>query len=382
MPVSICHCFSSSQSAFYFLNGQVQFLQQHNYKISFAVPDDGFVNDLTVMFPGVDIYIIPIVRNISPFKDLKALIKFVTLFRKERFDIIHLHTPKAGLLGSIAARLIKHPHIVFHLHGLVSLKWNKLKRGITLFMEKVPLILAHSVISVSASLEQLCIAKNLVSPTKITTLKYGSINGISYLKKFNPKKIDRALHKLTSELQTKNKFVVGFLGRMNSDKGLADIITVANDLNKDIPNLLLVFVGPNEMDIDVNNYLNEHLTMPFKYYPRTKQPELYISLFDVMLFPSYREGFGLVAAEANALEVPVVAYNIVGVQDAISDKETGLLVKPGDLNALANAVKFYSSHPEVRRQHGINGRKRVIKYFTPEEVWQAQLDFYEVLLNG
>ena len=374
--ISICHCFSSSQSALYFLNGQVQFIEQHGYNVSFAVPDDGFIDDLEVMFPGVNIHIVPIVRNISVVNDIKALISYVLLFKKEHFDIIHLHTPKAGLLGSIAGRLLRHKKIVFHLHGLVSLKWNKLKPGLTLRMETLPLTLAHRVLSVSKSLECLCIENNLVSPEKISTLHNGSINGIDYKNKFNLSNLSTASQKLKADLQTHNKFVIGFLGRMNKDKGLTDIINVVNSLSKSISNIIVIFVGPNELDIDVNTYLSNNLSVSFKYYPRTTQPELYISLFNVMIFPSYREGFGLVVAEANALEVAVVAYNIAGVQDAIAHNETGLLVKAGDLNELTNAVKYYINNPEIRIQHGLNGRLRVEKYFTPEELWQAQLNFY------
>jgi glycosyltransferase involved in cell wall biosynthesis len=356
-------------------------MQQHDYHVSFAVPDDGFVDDLKIMFPHVEIHIIPIVRNISPFNDLKALVSYLRLFNREQFDIIHLHTPKAGLLGSIAGRLLRHRHIVFHLHGLVSLKWDKLKPGLTLFMEKVPLKLAHKVLCVSQSLETLCIKNRIVSAEKITTLNHGSINGIDTIHRFNPTKLNEVSSKLKGELQAHDMFVLGFLGRMNGDKGLSDIVNVANQLSKRITNLLVVFVGPNEMDVDVDTYLSSNLTASFKYYPRTTTPELYISIFDVMLFPSYREGFGLVVAEANALEVPVVAYNIAGIQDAIADNQTGMLVQPGAINELVNAVSFYNDNPDTRMQHGINGRERVIKHFNPEELWKAQLSFYDGILK-
>jgi glycosyltransferase involved in cell wall biosynthesis len=143
----------------------------------------------------------------------------------------------------------------------------------------------------------------------------------------------------------------------------------------------VVFVGPNEMACDFHQYLNEHLETAFRYYPRTNQPELFIAAFDVMLFPSYREGFGLVAAEANALEVPVVAYDIVGIRDAVVNNITAFLVNPGDIQALVKAIIYYKQHPKVKKQHGIDGRKHVIEKFKPEDIWEEQLHFYEGLLS-
>jgi len=381
MSFSVCHCFSSSQSAYYFLNGQVQYIQSKGHNVSFAIPDDGFVEQLQVMFPTVELHIIPIVRNISPIQDLIALFSYIKLFKIKKFNIIHLHTPKAGLLGAMAGRMLNHRNIVFHLHGLVSLKWNKLIPGLTLLMEKVPFYLAHKVLCVSESLKGLCIDNQLISSEKISTLHHGSINGIDCVKRFNPESLKEEVLTLKRELKSNDKFVIGFLGRMNNDKGLLDIIDVANSLNTSIANLLVIFVGPNETSEDFNRFLDAKLNVPYKYFSRTNQPELYISLFDVMLFPSYREGFGLVTAEANALKVPVVTYDIAGIQDAVAHNETGILVKPGDIKALADAVKYYEKNPTIKIQHGINGRKRVERYFNPKSVWEAQLNFYNEFLS-
>jgi glycosyltransferase involved in cell wall biosynthesis len=356
-------------------------MQRHGHKILLAVPDDGFIDDLKIMFPKADIHIIPIVRNINLLQDLKALYTFVKLFKKQKISIIHLHTPKAALLGSIAAKLLCHPNIIFHLHGLVSLKFNKLKPGLVLFMERIPFLLAKKVLCVSESLRVLCIDNNLISSDKIITLKNGSINGIESTHRFNREKLSVELLNLEAKIKPQEQFIVGFLGRMNEDKGLVDIIKTANLLSAKIPNLIMVFVGPNEMACDFHQYLSEHLEAAFKYYPRTNQPELFIAAFDVMLFPSYREGFGLVAAEANALEVPVVAYDIVGIQDAVVNNITAYLVNPGDIQALVDALLYYKQHPKVKKQHGIDGRKHVIEKFKPEGIWEEQLHFYKRLLS-
>jgi glycosyltransferase involved in cell wall biosynthesis len=379
--LKICHCFSSSQSAYYFLNGQIQYMQKHGHTIAFAVPNDGFIEQLTKMFPNVDIHIIPIVRPISLINDLKALFSFIKLFKKEKFNIIHLHTPKASLLGAIAGRILGHPNIIFHLHGLVSLKFNVPQKGLTLLMERVPLLLSHKVICVSKSLAQLCIDNHFISAKKIITLAHGSINGIDYSDKFNPSRLRSDTAKLQKDLKLEDKFVIGFLGRINKDKGIDDIIDVVNTLSISISNLIMIFVGPNELQIEIEKFLQDKLDAPYIYIPRTSQPELYISIFDVMLFPSYREGFGLVTAEANALEVPVVAYDIAGIRDSIINNESGALVEPGNKEVLVESIRSYYESPEKRRLHGRNGRQLVKRKFTPQTIWQAQLQFYEDLLN-
>jgi hypothetical protein len=195
-------------------------MQQHGHKILLAVPDDGFINDLTIMFPNADIHIIPIVRNINLVQDLRALFSLIKLFKKQRVNIIHLHTPKAALLGSIAGKLLCHPNIIFHLHGLVSLKLNKLKPGLVLLMEKIPFLLARKVLCVSESLRMFCIDNNLVSSKKIITLKNGSINGIDFTHKFDREKLSIELLNLEAEIKPQEQFIVGFLGRMNEDNGL------------------------------------------------------------------------------------------------------------------------------------------------------------------
>jgi glycosyltransferase involved in cell wall biosynthesis len=356
-------------------------MQKHGHTIAFALPNDGFIEPLKKMFPNVDIHIIPIVRPISLINDLKALFFFIKLFKKEKFNIIHLHTPKASLLGAIAGRVLGHPNIIFHLHGLVSLKFNVPQKGLTLLMERVPLLLSHKVICVSKSLAQLCIDNHYISAKKIVTLAQGSINGIDYAEKFNPNRLRSDTAKLQKELKLEDKFVIGFLGRLNVDKGISDIIEVANTLSTSIPNLIIIFVGPNELPIDIEIFLREELDASYIYIPRTSQPELYISLFDVMIFPSYREGFGLVTAEANALEVPVVAYNIAGIQDSIVSSESGFLVEPDNKFALAEAVRRYYEYPDMRKQHGENGRILVKNKFSQQTLWQAQLQFYEDLLG-
>lgn len=378
---SICHFFSSSQSAYYFLNGQIQFIQKNGFEIYILIPNDGFLEQVKELYQGAIIIEVPIKREISLYYDFKALFKVIKIFNDFKFDIIHLHTPKAGLIGALAAKILIHKRVIFHLHGLVSIKYNKLLNGLTLAMERVPLLLSDEVISVSESLKELCINEGLIKKENITTLLNGSINGVDALHKFNPFNTKEQSNQLKNDHGMNNKFVIGFLGRINNDKGLVDIINTLSLLPKLKDEIVLVLVGPIETDFDLNEYVSNKTKIKFLHFPRTENPQIYLSMFDILLFPSHREGFGLVALEANALSIPVVAYDIVGVQNAITHNKTGILVKPGDINGLALAINNYYMNPELRHKHGTEGRKRALEMFKPEVIWKEQLNFYKKLLN-
>ena len=103
-------------------------------------------------------------------------------------------------------------------------------------------------------------------------------------------------------------------------------------------------------------------------------------MLNVLVLPSCREGFGLVAAEASALQVPVVAYDIVGVRNAVVDGETGKLVEPGNQESLLKAVLHYYSNQKVAKEHGECGRHFVLNNFAPAIVWQEQFNFYKSIL--
>jgi glycosyltransferase involved in cell wall biosynthesis len=335
------------------------------------------------MFPSVKIEIVPLRRKISPARDLHVLFSLYRLFRKRQFDIIHLHTPKASLLGVLAARLARHKRIIFHLHGLVSLRLNKIEKGLIYFVERVPFRLSHQVLCVSNSLAQYCVNKSLVKEEKIRVIANGSINGIDFEKKFNPKLVSPKSRILRQELKLEDRFVVGYVGRMTGDKGLLDLLDVAQNLAKKVQDFTLLMVGPNEMAGDLRSHLESSLQgVAFRYVDRTENPENFLFLCDVFLFPSHREGFGLVLAEASAMKVPNVAYDIVGVRDAVKNGHTGILVDPGSIGGLTRAVMNYYQDSDLRRLHGNQGRRWVEASFDPEQIWCEQFQVYKQLMES
>lgn len=353
-------------------------MQANGIEISLAVPNDGFIGNLKKSYPGVQIYEVPLKRTVSPFSDLRALLGLVFLFRKQRFDVVHLHTPKASLLGSIAARLVGRSTVLYHLHGLVSMRFNQLSRGAMLAMERIPFRLSHRVLAVSRSLAEFCIDRGLVPRDKIDVICDGSINGIDCEKRFERRAVSAGSDELRDSLGLRNRFVVGYVGRMSKDKGALDFGLVARQIGNSIPNLTFLLVGPNEMGEEWPGLLRRSMAeADYRYVDRTDHPERFLSLFDVMLFPSVREGFGLAAAEASAMQVPVVAYDIVGVRDAVRNGASGTLVTPGCTDQLASAVVEYHDNPDIAARHGKQGREWVEERFVPSRIWREQAEYYK-----
>lgn len=377
--MKVCHCFTTHISLI-FLEGQLQFMQENDVNLHIAVP---FHKDIDVaQYPGISFHFIPMVRSINLRKDFVSLFKLLSLFRQREFDIIHLHTPKASLLGSLAAKLLFHKGIIYHLHGLVAIKNNNPIYGLTNLFERLPFLFSNHVLSVSQSMKEYCIANKLVKINKIQVLANGTINGIDGLNKFNPsnKTIIYFKTNFISENKLENKFIVGFVGRICIDKGFFDFVNMANKLAIHSQNCAFLIVGGNELEQDVSIFLEQKAKFQYIHIDSTTNPENYIALLNVLVLPSCREGFGLVAAEASALQIPVVAYDIVGVRNAVVNEVTGKLVEAGDVDELLKAVQFYYANPKVAKEHGESGRHFILNNFNPSNVWQEQLKFYKSIL--
>ena len=285
----------------------------------------------------------------------------------------------------IAAALCRVPVRIYHQHGLPHVTATGPKRLILCWAERTACRLAHQVISVSESVRGVAIAEGLCAADKIKVLGHGSIDGIEADGKFNPARLSaESRQRLRARYQIpEDSPVLGFVGRIVRDKGLIELAHSWRVLREEYPSLHLLVAGPFEsqdpIPADVEALLRSDPRIHLAGMVHD-MPSIYGTL-DLLVLPTYREGFPASLLEASAMELPVIATRIPGCVDAVRDGETGLLVPARDAEALTVAIRAYLDDPILRTQHGANGRLRARRDFDPEELRNALLQEYLRLLG-
>lgn len=333
---------------------------------------------------GVRYAAISMTREIAPLHDLLSLWRFYRFMRKARPTLADVGTPKAGLIGGIAAWLSGVPCRIYTLHGLRLETTTGLKRILLTLTERVACACAHRVICVSPSLRQRAIELKLVSAEKTTVLGSGSCRGVD-VHRFSPEgRNSDEKERLAKGLGISTGApVTGFVGRLTRDKGIHELVTAFAHLRRKWPGLRLLLVGDFEEGDPIPPVIRQQLaTDPgIVHAGFVSDPAPYYGLMDVLVLPSYREGFPYTPLEAQACGIPVVTTTATGAVDSVVDGETGFHVPVGDWETLAARIDQLLSDPELRSRMGQRGRERVVREFSHEVVGQALLEEYERLLR-
>jgi glycosyltransferase involved in cell wall biosynthesis len=315
---------------------------------------------------------IPIERRISPLSDLLALARLVSLFREQRFDLVHSITPKAGLLAMTAAWLARVPARLHTFTGQVWVTRTGPARALLRFMDSLIARYATHVLVDSRSQRDFLIAQRIVSAAKSDVLANGSICGVDG-RRFRPDGEARA--RVRTELGAAGGDVVFlFVGRLAKDKGVPDLVAAFARVAERHPATRLVLVGPDEERLG-------RAAERVHWVGGTDRVEDYMAAADVFCLPSHREGFGQVALEAAASGLPVIASRIYGLTDAVADGETGLLHPPGDIETLVQLMEKLLRQPDLRQRLGNVGRSRALGDFSADRVSQALLDCYRGIMD-
>ncbi|GFO55067.1 hypothetical protein GMSM_20740 [Geomonas sp. Red276] len=378
----LIHVATVPQFLYYFLDGQVGYMKSQGFEVH-CVSSEGDLLDELSQREQAPVHRIALARSISPAADLAALYRLYRLFRTLRPQIVHAHTPKGGLLGMAAARLAGVPVRIYHIHGLPYMTATGLSRKLLKFTERVSCLLANRVLSVSPSIRQV-VREDLICPSeKIGVIANGSINGVDAAGTFNPEKVDRGQVKRELNIPDRAQ-VIGFVGRIVRDKGIAELLQAWESLRQTLPELYLLLVGPLEDRGEIARALRDK----HSHDPRiictgeVRCAAPYYAAMDVLVLPSHREGFGQVLVEASAMNLPIVATRVAGCVDAVVEGETGTLVPLKDARALEEALARYLRDPGLMKIHGDNGRRRVLSLFRPQDVWKSTLAEYALLCGG
>ena len=363
-----------------FLRGHMVAALAAGYQVDLVAKaaNTDFLNNVDLT--AVRFHPVAIQRSITPLQDIYALWQLFTLFRREKFQIVHSVSPKAGLLAMLASRFARSPNRIHTFTGQVWVTRTGWSRRMLKIADRILAMLATRVLVDSYSQRSFLASERVVGFDKSHVIGNGSISGVNG-KIFRP---DRNLRSsVRKELNISEEIpVLLFLGRIAHDKGVCDLVDAFLKLSVRFPTLNLLFVGPDEGAMaDVLALVTSSLNKNIHFIEYTTQPERYMAAADILCLPSYREGFGMVLIQAAATGLPVVASRINGVIDAVLDGETGLLHAPGNVDEIINCISLLLSNPDRSEEMGKIARNYALSYYTDAFVTQSLLDFYRKLLS-
>ncbi len=368
----ICFVATAEFAVNAFLLNHLQFLSKH-YDVTLIVNTNNtdFLKERGLL---VKVVSVPISRPIRILSDLWVLFKLMQLFRFNEFTVVHSLTPKAGFLSMFAAKLIGVPLRFHTFTGQVWANKTGIFRGLLKGVDKLTSMFATDLIVDSHSQLNFLINQNVIDPRKAIVFGKGSVSGVN-LKKF------RSSLDFKKEIRTElnipfSSFVFVFLGRVNRDKGILDLLEAFRRLNDEHSYLLVV--GPDEEGIfsDPNQFPTD-LNKRLRVVGATQSPEKFLAASDVICLASYREGFGSSVIEASAMGLPSIVSRIYGLTDAVEEGVTGLMHSPHDVEGILACMKLFLEDSEFYRICQKRGIERVRQFFDADVISQMWLDFYQ-----
>lgn len=363
------------------LENQLRFMKQY-YDVT-AISADLSNLERVGKLQEVPVYAIEMTRKITPWQDLKATWQLFRFFKKEKPFIIHTHTPKAGTIGMLAAKLAGVPHRLHTVAGLPLLEATGKKRKLLNFVEKITYACATKVYPNSNGLRRIIIKEQFCGQEKLKVIGNGSSNGIntSY---FDPElfSVDDKQTLKTNLGITPEDFVFIFLGRLVGDKGINELMQAFRKIVAETNRVKLLLVGPFESDLDplTSETLHEItangsiISVGFQ-----KDVRLYLAISDCLIFPSYREGFPNVVMQAGAMGLPSIVTNINGCNEIVIDGENGILIPVKNSNAIYEAMNKMVAENHFREKLQQNARQMIVSRYEQQVVWESILAEYKKL---
>ena len=391
------------------LKGQLKFLNQY-FEVVGVAKDTGVLKEI-IEREGIRVVDAPLERPISLVKDIKGLWFLYRLFRKEKPWCVHANTPKGSLLAMIAAWFACVPHRVYTVTGLRYQGAHGMLRTILKTMERLSCLFATNVIPEGQGVLQ-CLKRDNITKKSLQVIHYGNINGkdteffsrdntiqTASLKIADKQIILRNLSEkearslVRSELGfSNNDFIFVFIGRLVNDKGLGELADALRKLEDEKLEIKLLLIGEIDGEDDALakdklNYLMQSKNV--KYIGVQSDIRPYLMASDVLVFPSYREGFPNVPLEAGALGLPAIVTNINGSNEIIEDGVNGKIiqapldnkgVRVNDITIeLYTMMKWFYYHPEEVKRMGENARPIICERYEQHNVWKALLEYYKQL---
>ncbi|MBK8622515.1 MAG: glycosyltransferase family 4 protein [Saprospiraceae bacterium] len=361
------------------LKGQLAYMNQFYEVVGVTGRDEKHFCEIAQR-EGIRMIPIELSRVISPFKDLKSLFQMYFMMLREKPDIVHTHTPKAGLIGLLAAKLAGVP---VRLHTVGGIPWMEVfgfKRNMLKQIEKITYGLAHRVYPNSKGLIQFIHEQKICPSEKVKLLANGGSNGIN-TDYFVPQPELKQTLRLKQGIND-NEIVLGFVGRMAREKGINEWLTAFEEVRKQFK-VKILLIGLFEktyggLTSEVEEKIQNDPDILF--LGRFDDVRPYYNMMDIFVFPSYREGFPNAVLEACAMGLPVIATDINGCNEIIQNGVNGILIKPKSSEAIYKALLNLLENKELRLKLGEQARTEVVKKFRRENIWRALKDEYDTFL--
>ena len=364
----------------YLLKGQMAFMSKNGFNVTMISSDGQELNDVIENEKCAHI-IIPLTRKITILKDLKATYNLYKLIRKEKPDIVHTHTPKAGIIGMLASYFARVPIRLHTVAGLPLMEAIGCKRIILNFVEKVTYKCSTKVFPNSYGLKKIILKHRFTSENKIKVIGNGSSNGIdtSY---FDPELFsikDNEYLKTNLGIK-KTDFVFIFVGRIVSDKGINELVEAFDKICLVKENIKLLLVGPYEDELDplqkkTKLLINNNENIISVGYQNDVRP--YFSISNCLVFPSYREGFPNVVMQAGAMRLPSIVSDINGCNEIIENNINGLIIPKKDSNSLKESMQLFLENDTKLNECSRNSRNHIVEKYHCEIIWKLLVKEYD-----
>ena len=371
------------------LKGQLRFMASNGFDVK-GVSSEGEELKEVVENEGIVMETINMSRKITPFQDLKSLWEMWNFLRKEKPQIVHTHTPKAGIIGMLAARLAGVPHRLHTVAGLPLMEATGIKRKILNFVEKLTYSSATRVYPNSKGLYDFILQNHFTQSNKLKIIANGSSNGINTTF-FSPEQVtetERVTLREKLNIQP-DDFVFVFVGRIVSDKGINELIKAFSELqaagNNEQIGIKLLLVGGLESYLDPLNpetlaEINQNKDIISVGFQQDVRP--FFAISDVLAFPSYREGFPNVVMQAGAMGLPSIVSDINGCNEIIVEGENGLIIPPKNVEKLKEKMLTLARDKNLYIKLKENSRRMIENRYEQSVVWNALLEEYEGLLQS
>lgn len=365
------------------LSGQLNFMQT-NFEVV-AISSEKEYLERVGLKENVRTFHLEMSRKITPINDLIAVVRLYFFLLREKPAIVHTHTPKAGIVGMLASFLARVPCRLHTIAGLPLLEEKGLRRKVLNFVEKLTYACATKIYPNSFGLKDIILEQKFCNVNKIKVIVNGSTNGID-ISFFSPSLIKlEEMQQLKLDLNiAADDFVFVFVGRLVKDKGINELVTAFEDLHKLNSKAKLLLVGDYESDLDplfpeVLNSIKENpaiISVGFQYDVRP-----YFAISDVLVFPSYREGFPNVVMQAGAMGLPSIVSDINGCNEIIENNSNGFIIPVKDSKAVFEKMKLYLYDNSIYTFHKSMARDKIESRYQQSLVWEAILLEYKFLMN-